>query len=185
MEKFVKNFATFILLAVCAMFVIRCFMVADKSVFSKPMPTDLLKSAYSDGESVTYTVDIQKEISDDGYFSAYAFYYTPESGEVQLAVRWNDSVYEYTDIAAGHEFSFYLLNETTGAKYPMTAVESKDKNIYNFRRLTAEGVSLGENEQMVVVMELRDGYVSTHPLKYAEQMMDEYRLPSSVRKEME
>ncbi|MBR3998408.1 MAG: hypothetical protein IKI93_08715 [Clostridia bacterium] len=185
MEKFVKNFATFILLAICAMFVIRCFMVADKSVFSKPAVTELLKNAYADGESVTYMVEIQKEISEDGYFSAYAFYYTPESGEVQLTVRWNDSVYEYTDMEAGHEFSFYLLNETTGAKYPLTAVDAKDRNIYNFRRLTAEGVSLGETEQMVVVMELRDGFESVHPIKYAEQQMDEYRLPASVRKEME
>ena len=96
MEKFVKNFATFILLAVCGIFVIRCFMVADKSAFAKPAATDLLKSAYSDGESVTYSVKMHKEISEDGYFSAYGFYYTPEVGEVQLAVRWNDSVYEYT-----------------------------------------------------------------------------------------
>ncbi|MBQ4353633.1 MAG: hypothetical protein IJC71_01935 [Clostridia bacterium] len=176
MEKFVKNFATAIVLIICAMFVIRCFMVADKSTFSKPAETDLMKQAYADGASVTYTVDIQKEISDDGYFSAYGFYYTPESGEVQLAVRWNDSVYEYTDMAEGHEFSFYLLNETTGVKIPMTAVEAKDKNIYNFRRLTASGVSLGDTEAMVVVMQLRDGFESTHPIKYAEQKMKEVKV---------
>lgn len=176
MEKFVKNFATAILLIVCAMFIVRCFMVADKSTFSKPALTDAMQAAYADGESVTYTVDIQKEISDDGYFSAYGFYYTPESGEVQLAVRWNDSVYGYTDMTAGHEFTFYLLNETTGAKYPASAVESKDKNIYNFRRLIAEGVSLGENEALTAVMELRDGFESRHPVKYAEQMMEEYKV---------
>lgn len=185
MEKFVKNFATFILLAVCGMFVIRCFMVADKSAFSTPLATDLMKSAYADGTSLTYTVEMQKELADDGYFSAYAFYYTPESGEVQLAVRWNDSVYSYTDMAEGHEFSFYLLNETTGAKYPMTAVEAKDKNIYNFRRLTASGVSVGENEALTAVMELRDGFESRQPVKYAEQQMKEYKLPSSLKKELE
>lgn len=176
MEKFVKNFATAIVLIVCAMFVVRCFMVADKSTFSKPLKTDAMTAAYADGESVTYTVDIQKEISDDGYFSAYAFYYTPESGEVQLTVRWNNSVYEYTDMTEGHEFSFYLLNETTGAKYPMTAVESKDKNIYNFRRLTASGVTISDTDSVIAVMELRDGFESTHPIKYAEQPMDECKV---------
>lgn len=177
MEKFIKNFAAAIVLIICAMFIVRCFMVADKSTFSKPAETDLMKQAYADGEAVTYTADIKKEISDDGYFSAYGFYYTPESGEVQLAVRWNDSVYEYTGMEDGHEFSFYLLNETTGAKYPASAAESKEKNIYNFRRLIAEGVSLGETDALTVVMELRDGFESIHPIKYAEQEMEEYKVP--------
>lgn len=185
MEKFVKRFATVIILMLCAMFVVRCLMVSDKSEFSKPAATELLKQAYADGESVTYTAKQYKEISDDGYYSAYGFYYTPESGEVQVAVRWNDSVYEYTGMEEGHEFSFYLLNETTGAKYPAAAVEAKDKNIYNFRRLVAEGVSLEENEALSVVMELRDEHESVHPVKYAEQPFKEYKLPSSVRKEIE
>lgn len=176
MEKFVKRFATLILFIVCGMFVIRCFMVADKSEFSKPLITDAMRAAYADASAVTYTVDIAREISEDGYFSAYGFYYTPASGEVQLAVRWNDSVYGYVGMEEGYEFSFHLLNETTGVKYPLVMVETTEKNIYNYRRLIAEGVSLGEAEQMVVVMELRDGFESTHPIKYAEQQLEEYRV---------
>ena len=184
MEKFVKVFATVILFVICGMFIIRCIMVSDKSLYSTPAPTDLMKSAYADGESVTYTVDISKEIADDGYFSVYGFYYTPESGEVQLAVRWNDSVYGYTDMAEGHEFSFYLHNETTGAKYPMTVMESKEKSIYNYRRLVASDVSVENDELLSIVMELRDGHESKCPIKYAEQGFDEYKLPSSLKKQM-
>lgn len=184
MEKFVKRFATVIVLALCAMFVIRCLMVADKSTFSKPAATDSMKAAYADGESVTYTAKQYKEISDDGYFSAYSFYYTPESGEIQVAVRWNDSVYDYTDMEHGHEFNFYILNETTGEKFPAVAAEAKDKNIYNFRRLIATGVSFADTDAISVVMELRDGHESVHPLKYDEQMLEEYKIPSSIMKDI-
>lgn len=184
MEKFVKRTATLIVFLICGMFIIRCIMVADKSAFSKPAATDAMKIAYADGESTTYTAKQYKEISDDGYFSAYGFYYTPETGEVQAAVRWNNSVYGYTDMEVGHEFTFYILNETTGAKYPAETVDSKDKNLYNYRRIVATGVSCTEEEALSVVMELRDGFESIHPVKYAEQEFLEYKLPSSLLKEL-
>lgn len=185
MEKFVKRFASAIVFIICAMFIVRCFMVTDKSTFSKPAATDALKSAYADGESVTYTAKVHREIADDGYFAAYGFYYNPESGEVQLAVRWNDSVYDYTSTEVGHEFSFYLLNETTGEKYPAEAIESKEKTIYNFRRIVAGGVSLADDEALTVVMHIADDYESSQPVKFAEQHFEEYKFPSSLMKEIE
>lgn len=176
MTKWIKRVAVATVFIICGLFIIRCFMVADKSTFAKPANTEAMQAAYADGQSVTYAVDVQKEIADDGYFSAYGFYYTPESGEVQLAVRWNDSVYDYTAMTPGHEFSFYLLNETTGEKYPARAVEEAKKSIYNYRRLVAEGVLLEEDQAMVVVMELRDGFTSRQLLKDARQGWEEYRI---------
>ena len=186
MEKFVKYTATGILFIVCAMFVFRCCMVADKSTFEDLTATGGLSSALSDGEATVYTVArVEREISESGYFCAYGYYWIPEAGEVQCTVRWNDSAYEYTGMAEGTEYAFHLLNETTGAVYPCTAIGSEKNGIYNFRKLVAEGASVTDTERLTVVMELRDGYTDTQIIKFAEQPMKEYKIPSSVLKEIQ
>lgn len=182
MQKFVKTLGTVIVISLCALFVIRCALVADKSMFSSPIMTEGWSDAYSDGESLTYTVDVSAEMSVEGYFSAYAFYYNTESGDAQLAVRWNDSVYGYTDMEEGHEFEFILRNETTGEEFPCETVESGEKWMYSYRRLIAHGVNVGELEQVSAVMKLRDGYESTQVLKYDEQEFEEYKLPKKLLK---
>ena len=184
MKKTVKILAYAILFIICAMFIFRCCMAADKSKFSKLEATDALRDAYADGVSEMFSVKIEREMSEDGYFSAYGFYYNSEVGEVQLAVRWNDSVYDYTDMEKGHEFSFYLLNETTGEKYPMTAVGSSKFSFYNYRKLTADGVSVENDEQLTVIMELRDGYESRQIIKYDEQPFKNYSPSKSFIKKL-
>lgn len=175
--KIVRIAASVFVFAVIGLFVIRCWMVADKSRFSSPIPTDALRSAWADGESEMLTVKISAELAEDGYFSAYAFFYNPESGEAQFAVRWNRSVYRYTDMPVGHEFTFFLLNETTGEVFPAVAVESAHMSIYQYRRMIAEGVKVGPDEQLTAVMDLRDEFESRQVLKYAEQPF----VPAKVR----
>lgn len=184
MGKKILRIGTAIIFILCALLIWRSCMVADKSTFSKPIATDALIAAYEDGDSKILTVKISAEISDDGYFTAYAFYYNPESGEAQFAVRWNDSVYEYTDMEAGYEYSFYLLNETTGETYPVSAIESKKNLFYNYRRMVSSGVKVEEDEKLVLVMELRDEYTSTIVIKHAEQQFKEYKLPNKLKKEL-
>ena len=184
MEKVVKTIGVIIVLSLCGMFVIRCILVADKSAFSSPSATDALKSAYADGESLTYTVEISPEMAEDGYFSAYGFYYNVESGEVQFAVRWNNSVYDYTDMEKGYEYTFLLRNETTGEEYAAVSFDSTEKFMYNYRHLKAEGVSIGENDEVTAIMELRDGFESRQVIKYGEQPMEEYKIKSGFKKEL-
>ena len=184
MKKFVKIFAYVILFTLCGAFIIRCIMVADKSAFSKLSVTEEMIAAYSDTVSADFvkTVDISDEIAADGYFCAYGFYYVPSVGHAQLAVRWNDSVYGYTEMAFGTEFEFELLNETTGVTYPLETVDAKDKTIYNFRKLMADGVEFGPDDQIVVVMKLRDGFTSRQVICYAEQPMENYKLSGNDKK---
>lgn len=184
MGKWIKRIGVSIIFIICGLLIWRCCIAADKSRFSTPTSTDALRSAFADGESVIYTVDVAAELADDGYFCAYGFYYNPESGEVQFAVRWNDSVYEYTDMAEGHEYSFYLLNETTGEKYPATVIESDRATLYNYRHLAADGVELGNEENLTAVMELRDGYESKQVLKHPEQPFETYKIPAKLMKEL-
>lgn len=184
MGKIILRIGTIIIFILCALLIWRSCMVADKSTFNKPVATEALTAAYLDGDSEMLTVKVSAELADDGYFTAYAFYYNPESGEAQFAVRWNDSVYEYTDMEEGHEYSFYLLNETTGEKYPVTAIESKKNLFYNYRRMVSRGVKVENDEKLVLVMELRDEYTSTIVIKHAEQPFTEYKLPAKLKKEL-
>lgn len=182
MVKAIKRVATAILFIICGMFILRCCMVADKSVFDDLTATPALVSAYADGSLSVKTVKVEAEIADDGYFSAYSFYFVPENGEVQITVRWNDSVYTYTDMTEGHEYTFHLLNETTGETFPLTALESKKRSIYNYRKLDAVGVDLGDTDKLTVVMELRDGFESTQVIRYAEQSLEDYKLSGGEKK---
>ncbi len=184
MLKFIKKAGTAIVLILCAMFILRCCMVADRSVFSKLIPTDALRTAYSDGKSFTQTVKISSEMSERGYFSAYGFYYNEESGEVQLALRWNDSAYGYTDTAEGAEFSFILRNITTGEEYPVEIVDSEKRSIYNYRKAVSQGVKIGETDRFAAVMLLRDGHEDKITIKWEEQPMTEYKIKSGVMKEL-
>jgi len=184
MKKFVKIFAYIIIFTLCGAFILRCFLVADKSLFSKLSVTEEMKAAYTEegaGDFVK-TVDISAEISEDGYFCAYGFYYIPSVNQAQLAVRWNDSVYGYTDMEEGTEFSFLLLNETTGESYPCEAVDAKEKYMYNFRKLVAKDVSFGPDDQIVAVMLLRDGFTSKQVICYAEQPLEDHKLSSGEKK---
>lgn len=184
MGKIIKNTVMAIMFILCAMFIFRCCLVSDKSVFDDLTVTDSLRSAYSDGESVIYTAHQYDELSEDGYFSAYAFYYNPESGEVQFAVRWNDSVYEYTEMDEGHEYAFHLLNEATGEIYPAEAIDSKEKLMYNYRKLTVPGMVIGQTDQITAVMELRDGFESTQVMKYDGQELEEYKVKGKLLDEL-
>ena len=182
--RIARILALVFIFGVCGMFVLRCCMVADKSRFKDPAPTETLRAAFADGESVIKTVKVSAEIAEDGYFAAYAVYYVPETGEVQFAVRWNRSVYRYTDMPEGYEFSFRLENETTGAVWSAETLESDSNGLYQYRRVSAQGVSVGEDEQLTAVMELRDGHESRQVLKHAEQPWMEYKVGEKQLKQL-
>ena len=82
-------------------------------------------------------------------------------------------------------YTFHLLNETTGETFSCEAIGSEKNGIYNFRKLIASGVNLTETERLTVVMELRDGYTDTQIIKFAEQPVKEYKVPSSIQKEIQ
>ncbi len=182
MVKFIKRFTTAVVLIICGMFILRCCLVADESVFDELYATDALVAAYADGVLDIKTVKVEKEIADDGYFTAYAFYFIPETGEVQVAVRWNDSAYEYTSMEAGHEYTFHLLNEATGETFPMTSLDAEKRWMYNYRKMSAGGVNLGETDTLTVVMELRDGFESKQVVRYGEQPFEDYKLSGGDKK---
>lgn len=183
-KKIITATLTAVLTIIIALFIFRCCMASDKSVYSSPAPTDALRQAYSDGTSVILVHTQTSEISDDGSFAAFNMFYNPESGELQFAVRWNDSMYRRTGKPDGYDFGFVAVNETTGEEYPCTITESTERWMYNYRRVTAEGVSLDSADQLTVKMLVNDKYIDKQVLKYDGQAFKEYKLPRSLKKEL-
>ena len=179
MNKAIKIVATVVVILLCGMFIFGCCMASDRSVYSVPYATDALKDAYSDGESVIYKHLQTTEISPDGYFSAYSLYYNPESGEAQVAVRWNDSIHRYTDTEPGTEFGFILVNNTTGEEYPCTIIESSEKSIYNYRHYACTA-DFSSEDQISAALMITDDYRSEMIVKYPGQAFTEYKLPKKL-----
>ena len=65
MVKIIKQIATAILFIICGMFIFRCCMVADKSIFDELFATDTLVTAYADGDFAVKTVKVEKEIAEE------------------------------------------------------------------------------------------------------------------------
>lgn len=184
MKKIITTTLTAILTIIIAMFILRCCMASDRSVYSKPAVTDALREAYADGTSVILVHTQTTEISDDGLFAAFNMFYNPESGELQFAVRWNNSTYRSTGKPEGYDFDFVAVNETTGEEYPCTITEGTKRLMYNYRRVTAEGVSLDTGDTLTVRMIVSDHFKSEQVLKYDGQPLKEYKLPRSLSKEL-
>lgn len=184
MKKIITAMLTAILTIIIALFIFRCCMASDRSVYSKPAVTDALRQAYSDGTSVILVHTQTSEISDDGLFAAFNMFYNSESGELQFAVRWNDSTYRRTGKPEGYDFTFVAVNGTTGEEYPCTIAEGTKRWMYNYRRVTAEGVSLDSGDQLTVKMLVNDKYIDKQVLKYDGQPFEEYKLPRSLKKEL-
>ncbi len=169
MEKIIKRIGYAILFILCLMFIIRCFMVADKSIFSKLYVTDAVEKAVDNGTDEFLKSKVNAEISDNGHFRAYAFYYVPDAGEAQLTIRWNDSAYKYTGVEAGSEFSFVLVDETTGKEYPMTVIDAKKRSIYNYRKYKISDVEFSDADLIKAVMVLSGGERGEQIVKHAEE----------------
>ena len=180
MRKAIKIILLTILFGICALLIWRCCIYADKSKFSSPEATDAVKAAFSEnGEVSAYSIKIHRENSENGYFSAYGFYWFREAEEAQLAVRWNDSAYEYTNTGSGYEFSFCIRNETTGEKYPASVAGTARAVFYNYRKLVFEGLTINENDELSLVMYVDNMEVDACAVKHAEQGIEGYSLPGS------
>ena len=176
MKKAIKIILTVILFAVIALFVYRCYMVADHSYGGTPYVTEALKSAFADDESEILKSNSSGEISESGLFAAYNMFYNPESGEVQVTVRWNKSTYEKTSTPDGEDFDFVIKNETTGEEFPCTIIESHVRSLYRYRRLIAKAV-IGDSDRVTIEM-VKSG--DSQLLKHESQPLGRYKMSGKL-----
>ena len=104
--KIAKILALIFIFSVCGLFVRRCCMVADKSRFSSPAPTEALRAAFADGESGIKTVKVSAELADDGYFAAYAVFFPDVT--ISLCLRYL-LIFRWIGIPAWFAFVLWML----------------------------------------------------------------------------
>ncbi len=181
--------------SICLLLIWRVLFANDKHTNTAYTATPAAVGAARDGELSVFTNKAVESQAEKGYFYAYGFRYTPETGEVQVTVKYNDATIE--KVGPVH-FEALLVDTTakmnsgdTFEGYPiLLAAEASDvttekKLFYNYDKLVFEGFdNLDETKNVVIrlVYEIpadeddTDKVESTVVVHYAEQEMKEYKL---------
>ncbi len=149
--KILKYAVIAFVLVIIALMIFRIMMQSDTRTLSEIIPTDGLASAYiSEGDSAFLYQKPRDEIASDGYYTAYAFIYSPESEEVQLTARYNDSLYErYLNVPSDTEFLWELRNSDGDVISSGKPLAAEKKYFYNYVRLSFENVRIDEDSDDV------------------------------------
>ena len=184
--KIAKYTVLVILFTLIGLFILRCCFAADHSVLSKLLPTAELREIYAregkDMELLTHPV--VREISKDGYMACYAFVWSPGSREVQVTIRYNDSVYRYNSLPEGTEFTFTLTDTDTELSVPGIKAAEEKRLMYHYIRLIFSGVTITDTNDLVLRMFAGDEEISSDTIHYHDQnlVIEPYKLS---RKEKE
>lgn len=167
------------------LFIFRCCFASSQSTLNDVLPTDALTAASSDGvipEMLTH--DIVTEISQDGKIACYAFVYIPEIREIQLTVRYNDSIYEKESLAADTVFTFGLTDSDTKAEATGEILATKKVWMYTYHRLVFREVSITDTNDLLLQMYAGDKAVAVDVIHYKDQnvVLKPYKLSGNERK---
>lgn len=174
-----------ILYILIGLFIFRCCFASNQSTLNDVLPTDALTAASSDGvipEMLTH--DIVTEISQDGKIACYAFVYIPEIREIQLTVRYNDSIYEKESLAADTVFTFGLTDSDTKAQGTGEILATKKVWMYTYHRLVFREVSISDTNDLLLQMYAGDKAVAVDVIHYKDQnvVLKPYKLSGNERK---
>ena len=165
--KIVVSAIVFIL---CGLFILRCCVAADESALNALTVTDPLREAYaSDPDMEMFTHDTPFEISDDGYMTAYGLVIIPDIGQVQITVRYNDSIFSYNGLPEDAPFTYTLTDSVTGTSVTAVPAEEAEKWMYNYRRLVFEGVPFTEESNLTVAIWYGEEKITEELIHHADQ----------------
>lgn len=204
--KIVGRILLTLIFLIIVFLVFRVVIASDESVLDDIIATDNLKEAYEGADPKTFalTHNVPYQISEkDGYFSAYSFVYIPSAHQLQIVIRFNNTVYEQIErreterfeedplydmleIEEGEEFLFVLRNEKTGEEILPSLVESDEKWMYQYRRLVFDDVTVNKECDLWLDMRTQDGEETINKLvcHYGHQYssMDLYKLSRAEKK---
>ncbi|MBE6714309.1 MAG: hypothetical protein E7575_03350 [Ruminococcaceae bacterium] len=148
--KILKYIFISILVIFIAIVMIRVFMNAERSTLSDIFPTESAKKAYaSQGEKAFKTHKLVKDITQDGYFTAYALSYCESAKELQITVRYNDSLPEkYLKGTSRDEYYFKLCDEDGNLIATGNILKEKHRYFYNYLRLSFDGVEITDTTHL-------------------------------------
>lgn len=187
--KIIKIIFTSVILLLCALFIGRIFLLTDKSVLAEISPDEINRAAYSSsgGKLTLLTHKQYDELSKEGLFGSYALVYIKEAKQLQFTVRYNDSIYKYTDYAEGTEFTYFLYNTKTEEYIAASRVDSAERFMYNYNRLVFDGIDteLGGDWYLYVSADgIAESSFDSLPMHYENQSFDGYKLSGSERAEL-
>ena len=133
---------------------IRMFMTSDRSALDSLYPTENAKKAYElIGEDAFKTHSLPSDMSEDGYFTAYALTYCKSEKELQITVRYNESLSENYLVGSDPENYYFELRDAEGNTISKAkAVETKDRYFYRHIRLAFSDVYLSDYEYVYLFL---------------------------------
>ena len=167
------------------LFIFRCCFASNQSTLSDLLPTAALTAASADGvipEILTH--DIVTEISQDGNIACYAFVYIPEIREIQVTVRYNDSLYSKLSLAADTALTFTLTDSDTKSEVTGEILATKKIWMYTYHRLVFRDVSIRDTNDLLLQMYAADKAVAVDVIHYKDQniVLKPYKLSGSEKK---
>jgi hypothetical protein len=184
--KIAKIFVVAFVAVFNILFIFRCCVADYTGILSDVVPTEALRAAYADGDAGLITHDVVREISENGYMRAYAYVWSPEAREIQVTVRYNDSVWEYNLLPEDSEFTYTLTDSVTGTTWTPSYTEEESLWMYNYRRLVFSDVEFPENANLTVHMMYGDQEISAETVHYADQNVvnEPYALSSQEKRSL-
>lgn len=157
--------------------VIRICMFDSSKVFTDITSTENAKTAYLLGQEIL-THELIQNIADDGNSRGYALVYLPESGEIQITMKYNLSILKKAGLPEGYEFQFKLYDTETEKEYYAVYYERDVERNYGYARAVFEGVYFSDTADIEIVMCSED-YTedfSCYKVHAAKQEFEPYKL---------
>ena len=181
--KILKYVIVALLLSFMAFIAFRIMMTSDRSTLKEIVSTESAKAAYAaDGDGAFLYSDIPDEMSPDGYFTAYEMAFCPAGRELQITVRYNDSLYEkYLPGSDPEKYYFVLKDKEGNVVSRATVVGEKERYFYNHFRLAFDGVVLSEESELYLFLcsdessypaDHTEGVLLVHPsIKFSQRRL--------------
>lgn len=159
--KILKFVVIVLLLSFMAFIAFRIMMTSDRSTLKEICATEKARLAYTaDRDEAFLTTDIPDDMSADGYFTAYSVSFCPAGQELQITVRYNDSLPEkYLPGSDPEKYYFVLKDKDGNLVSKATVVAEKERYFYNHFRLAFDGVVLSEDSELYLFLCSDDGDV--------------------------
>ncbi len=206
MSKWIKRIVEIVVILLCLLLVWRVWLIGDESFYSDYTPTAASAELYkNDGALKVQTHGSAEDISEGGYFSVYGIYYTPDTKELQITVRYNANSVEplgdimflgYTVNTSGEPVETVtddegndITEDTVGTQlyegYPIVDIFTPNvygeekKLFYRYQKLIFSDVDITEHTNVVISLCTSDSIDTEEAVivaHFAEQPFKNYKL---------
>ena len=161
--RILKYTALTIIFAIIAFLLVRIMMAEHYPAKMKALyPTESLKAAYlsnPDLEIRRQELAISYDNADFALFMGAHQYYAPEAGELQIALRYNESTLAEvmkdfslsTEPLPSPDLFDFTLYDDNGNRYPLSLMLTDSWAMYHYYKLCFTGVDFSENTHWIRV----------------------------------